>query len=130
MLQWQRSWLCGAVVLVALLCADNARIPVRIMTIAAIAFSVGFEYSFPVKRVRGILILSVLITTILYLFVSILSVSAYPPEYDSWMAYISDMGNLSWIKAVPAFYAAQYLIYALQLYLNGLTGICMMIRQD
>ena len=150
-----------AVVLVALMCADNARIPVHIMTIAAIVFSVGFtvcavialvrhnsafsyeplynedsgafgqivriaaispwafigfenvshfseEYSFPVKRVRGILILSVLITTILYLFVSILSVSAYPPEYDSWMAYISDMGNLSGIKAVPAFYAAQY----------------------
>ena len=105
MLQWQSSWLCGAVVLVALLCADNARIPVRIMTIAAIAFSVGFTVCAVIALVRHNsafsyepiynedLILSVLITTILYLFVSILSVSAYPPEYDSWMAYISDMGN-------------------------------------
>ncbi len=52
MLQRQRSWLCGAVVLVALLCADNARIPVRIMTIAAIAFSVGFTVCAVIALVR------------------------------------------------------------------------------
>ena len=86
---------------------------VRIAVISPWAF-IGFEnishfseeYSFPVKKVRGILIWSVVITTLLYLFVSLLSVSAYPPEYESWLAYIRDMGNLSGIKAVPAFYAA------------------------
>lgn len=57
---------------------------------------------------RGILIWSVLITTALYILVSLLSISAYPPEYSSWMAYIRDMGNLSGIKAVPAFYAADH----------------------
>ena len=66
------------------------------------------EYAFPVKRVRGILIGSVVMTTLLYLFVSLLSVTAYPPEYDSWLAYIRDMGNLEGIKAVPAFYAANH----------------------
>ena len=65
------------------------------------------EYRFPVKRVRGILIASVIATTLLYLFVSLLSVSAYPPEYESWFAYIRDMGNLEGLKAVPAFYAAE-----------------------
>ena len=86
---------------------------VRIAVISPWAF-IGFEnishfseeYSFPVKKVRGILIWSVVITTLLYLFVSLLSVSAYPPEYESWLSYIRDMGNLSGIKAVPAFYAA------------------------
>ncbi|MDO4804100.1 MAG: amino acid permease [Lachnospiraceae bacterium] len=88
---------------------------VRIAAISPWAF-IGFEniahfseeYSFPVKKVRGILIWSVIITTALYLLVSILSVSAYPPEYGSWLAYIRDMGNLEGIKAVPAFYAASH----------------------
>ena len=88
---------------------------VRIAAISPWAF-IGFEnishfseeYTFPVKRVRRILIWSVAVTTLLYLFVSLLSVSAYPPEYDSWLAYIRDMGNLSGIKAVPAFYAADH----------------------
>ena len=88
---------------------------VRIAAISPWAF-IGFEnvshfseeYDFPVKRVRRILIWSVLITTLLYLFVSLLSISAYPPEYESWLAYIRDMGNLVGIKAVPAFYAAEH----------------------
>ena len=88
---------------------------VRIAAISPWAF-IGFEnishfseeYAFPIKRVRIILIWSVVVTTVLYLFVSLLSISAYPPEYESWLAYIQDMGNLEGIKAVPAFYAADH----------------------
>ena len=88
---------------------------VRIAAISPWAF-IGFEnishfseeYTFPLKKVRRILIGSVLITTALYLLVSLLSVSAYPPEYPSWIAYIRDMGNLEGIRAVPAFYAANH----------------------
>ena len=99
---------------------------VRIAAISPWAF-IGFEnishfseeYTFPVKKVRGILIASVLVTTLLYLCVSLLSVSAYPPEYDSWLAYIRDMGNLEGIKAVPAFYAADHYL--------GRTGITVLM---
>ena len=88
---------------------------VRIAAISPWAF-IGFEnvshfseeYAFPIKKIRGILLCSVLATTLFYLLVSALSISAYPPEYESWLAYIQDMGNLSGIKAVPAFYAAQH----------------------
>ena len=87
----------------------------RIAAISPWAF-IGFEnvshfseeYKFPTKKIKGILLSSVLITTALYILVSLLSISAYPPEYENWMAYIRDMGNLSGIKAVPAFYAANY----------------------
>ncbi len=65
------------------------------------------EYRFPLKKVRGVLLSSVLVTTLMYIFVSLLSVSAYPPEYESWFAYIRDMDNLEGFKAVPAFYAAE-----------------------
>ena len=99
---------------------------IRIAAISPWAF-IGFEnishfseeYSFPVKKVRGILIGSVLVTTLLYLFVSLLSVSAYPPEYENWLAYIQDMGNLSGIKAVPAFYAAEHYL--------GQTGVTILM---
>ncbi len=99
---------------------------VRIAAISPWAF-IGFEnishfseeYAFPVKKVRGVLIGSVLITTLLYLFVSLLSVSAYPPEYESWLAYIQDMGNLEGIKAVPAFYAADHYL--------GQTGVAVLM---
>ena len=88
---------------------------IRVAAVSPWAF-VGFEsvshfseeYAFPVKRIRGILICSVLATTLLYLLVSVLSVSAYPPEYPSWLAYIQDMGNLRGIKAVPAFYVTRH----------------------
>ena len=95
--------------------SDAFRQIVRIAAISPWAF-IGFEnishfseeYAFPAKRIRGILIWSVLITTALYVLVSLLSISAYPGEYESWMAYIQDMGNLSGIRAVPAFYAADH----------------------
>ncbi|MDO4989400.1 MAG: amino acid permease [Eubacteriales bacterium] len=99
---------------------------VRIAAISPWAF-IGFEnvshfseeYSFPVKKVRRILICSVVMTTALYLFVSLLSVSAYPSEYASWLAYIRDMGNLDGIKAVPAFYAADHYL--------GQTGVTVLM---
>ena len=88
---------------------------IRIVVISPWAF-IGFEniahfaeeYTFPVKKIRNILIWSVVLTTLLYLFVSVLSISAYPSEYGSWLAYIQDMGNLEGIKAVPAFYVADH----------------------
>ena len=66
------------------------------------------EFAFPVKKTRSILVTSVVITTLLYIFVTLLSVSAYPPEYNSWLEFLQDMGNLQGIKGVPAFYAAYH----------------------
>ena len=47
-------------------------------------------------------------TALLYICVMLLSVPSYPPEYDSWLAYIRDLGNLKGIEALPAFYAARH----------------------
>lgn len=151
----------AATLLIGLLCASDARVTSRVMSVSVLTFIAGFvlctgvavlnhdssfnyapiftddsdalahivriaaispwafigfeciahfsgEYDFPVKKVRGILIASVIVTTALYLLVSLLSVSAYPPEYDSWLAYLRDMEHLNGIKAVPAFYVANH----------------------
>ena len=64
------------------------------------------EFTFSRSKVFKILVISVIVTSALYIFVILLSVTAYPPEYSSWMEYIQDLGNLDGIKGLPAFYAA------------------------
>ncbi len=88
---------------------------VRIASISSWAF-IGFEsishfseeYSFAAKKVRGILLASVIVSTVVYILVCILTISAYPQEYSGWLEYIRDAGNLQGIKALPMFYAVDY----------------------
>ena len=77
------------------------------------------EFSFPVRRSFRVLTVSVIATTLLYIFVTLLSVMAYPPEYRNWLEYIRDLDNISGIKGLPAFYAAQH-------YLGG-TGVWLLM---
>ncbi len=98
----------------------------RIAVISPWAF-IGFEnithfseeYTFKVTRVRRILYVSVFMSTLVYIFVTLLSVTAYPPEYSNWLEYIRDMGNLAGFKAVPAFYAIDYYL--------GSTGVVILM---
>ena len=86
---------------------------VRIAGISPWAF-IGFEsishgaeeYRFERKKIRGILLIAVLSTLLLYAFILLLSVTAYPAQYDSWLSYIRDLDRLEGIEALPAFYAA------------------------
>lgn len=88
---------------------------VKIACISPWAF-IGFEnishaaeeFSFERTRIHRILVAAVLSTTALYLMVTLLSVTAYPERYDSWLSYIRDLGSLDGIEALPAFYAARH----------------------
>jgi len=94
--------------------ADILQQVARIAFISPWAF-IGFEnithaaeeFSFPVKRSCRVLTVSVIATTLLYIFVTMLSVTAYPPEYANWLDYVRDLDNISGIRGLPAFYAAQ-----------------------
>ena len=87
----------------------------QIASISSWAF-IGFEnishateeFSFNRERSFRILLIAVVITTLLYIFVTVLSVTAYPPRYSSWLEYINDRGNLSGIEGLPVFYAAHH----------------------
>ncbi len=88
---------------------------VRIAVISPWAF-IGFEcishateeFRFDNRRIRGVLVISVISTLVMYLCVILLSVTAFPPAYDSWLAYIRDLDSLSGLEALPAFYAASH----------------------
>ena len=66
------------------------------------------EFDFDRRRVRRLLLIAVVCTLALYILVTLLSVTAYPPEYESWTAYIRDLDRLDGLKALPAFYAADH----------------------
>ncbi len=94
----------------------DAGILTQVVTIACIspwAF-IGFEnishtveeFSFKNTKIFRILVVSVIVTTILYICIMLLSVTAYPPEYSTWLEYIRDLPNLEGIRGLPAFYAA------------------------
>ena len=88
---------------------------VRVTVMSPWAF-IGFEcishgteeFSFSRKKSFRIMVLAVVSATLLYIFVTLLSVTAYPEGYGSWLAYIRDLGNLGGIEALPAFYAANH----------------------
>ena len=88
---------------------------------------IGFEnishsvegFAFPHRKSFGIMTAAVLTATALYIFLILLSVSAYPPEYDSWLSYLKDLGNLQGLKALPPFYAADHYL--------GSVGVGMLI---
>ena len=95
---------------------------VKIACISPWAF-IGFEnishfseeFTFPRRKSMRILTIAVVATTLLYIFVILLSVTAYPPQYANWLDYIRDRGNLSGLDGLPAFYAARHYL--------GMTGV-------
>ena len=88
---------------------------IRIAFISPWAF-IGFEsvshsaaeYHFEHRNMFRVLVISLVVTTALYIFILLLSVSAYPEGCASWLDYISRLDEFEGIEGLPAFYAAQY----------------------
>ncbi|MBQ6376742.1 MAG: amino acid permease [Lachnospiraceae bacterium] len=88
---------------------------VKISVISPWAF-IGFEsisnqteeFDFSHEKIHRLLVIAVASTTLLYIFITLLSVSAYPPQFSSWLDYIANLDSLSGIEALPAFYGANH----------------------
>ncbi len=76
---------------------------------------VGFEvtsfdtahYLFPVKRSRGIVLVSILLAGFAYTAMTLVGLSAAPEGFSSWQEYIGSLDALSGVSSVPTFYAAK-----------------------
>ena len=66
------------------------------------------EFNFKKDKLYGILVASVLMSTALYIFVVLLSVTAYPAGNESWLSYIRNLDSYSGLEGLPAFYAAHH----------------------
>ena len=88
---------------------------IRIAFISPWAF-IGFEsvshsaaeYRFKHSGMFRVLLISLVVTTALYAFVILLSVSAYPEGCSGWLDYIRRLDEFEGIEGLPAFYAANY----------------------
>ncbi|MBR6351845.1 MAG: amino acid permease, partial [Firmicutes bacterium] len=88
---------------------------IRIAFISPWAF-IGFEtvshsaaeYGFEYKKIFRILVISTAVTTALYVFIILLSVTAYPEGCSGWLDYISRLDEFDGIAGLPAFFAANY----------------------
>jgi len=127
---------------------------VRIAFISPWAF-IGFEsvshsaaeYRFKHSNMFRVLAISLVVTTALYVFIILMSVSAYPADCTSWLDYILHLDRYEGIEGLPAFYAAYrylgstgvYILMAslLALVLTSLIGmlralsrLCYAVAQD
>jgi diguanylate cyclase (GGDEF)-like protein len=86
----------------------------RIAAISPWAF-IGFEnishsvegFKFPLKKAFRIFVISIVATTALYVFIVLLSASAYPGFAD-WHEYIHNISEQQGLNGLPAFHAAMY----------------------
>lgn len=105
------------------------------------------EYRFKHSHLYRVLIGSLVVTTALYIFIILMSVSVYPEGCTSWLDYIRRLGEFDGIAGLPAFYAANhylgqtgvYILMAslLSLVLSSLIGmlravsrLCYAVAQD
>ena len=66
------------------------------------------EYHFKHRNMFRVLVISLVVTTLLYIFIILLSVSAYPEGCSGWMDYIFHLDEYDGIEGLPAFFAAYY----------------------
>ena len=66
------------------------------------------EFAFPRSKVFRVLLAAIATATVLYIFVLLMSIMAFPPQFDSWLEYIANRSSLSGIEGLPPFYVAHH----------------------
>ena len=64
------------------------------------------EYRFRHSNMFRVLVISVTVITALYIFIVLMSVTAYPEGCSGWLDYIRHLDDYEGIEGLPAFYAA------------------------
>ena len=75
---------------------------------------VGFEvtsfdtahFDFPIRRSGKILVAAIVMATIAYSVMAVISVSTVPDGFGTWQEYIGGLDQLKGVESVPTFYAA------------------------
>ncbi len=101
-----------------------------IVLLAPWAF-VGFDvvsletahFKFPIKKSRSIIALAILLSGLVYIVLSLVSISSVPDGYASWIEYIGNLHQTSGVVSVPTFHAAQAIMGSPGLMIMGITAL-------
>ncbi len=86
------------------------------------------EFRFSHKRTFAVLALAVVATTLLYIFVILLSVTVYPAQFGSWLEFINKLNDLGGgVKALPVFYAAHYYLGETGVYILAVSLLALVL---
>ena len=80
------------------------------------------EFEFSVRKTIAIMIIAIIFGGLCYVGINTIAASIVPNEYSGWYEYVSDIDNLTGVKAVPALNAAKELLG-----IPGLVIICMAV---
>ena len=112
----------------------------------SISHSAG-HFSFAHKKTFKILLTAVIVTTVTYILLCQLCISAFPEQYADWYEYLNSSESLAGLDAVPAFYVIHRYIgipgvvmFAIALFaiiatsiignIFALTGLCGAMAED
>ena len=92
---------------------------------------VGFEvtafdtahFRFPMKRSKGIIVLSILGAALAYIAMALISVSAVPDGFANWQEYLGALESLRGVSAVPTFMAAKSILGTAGLVIMTVTAL-------
>ena len=87
----------------------------RVITMTPWAF-IGFEsisqssknFKFAHKHVFKIFAASLIVSTLIYVLMCLLCISAFPEEYSNWYEYLTSTHQLSGLDGIPAFYVMHH----------------------
>ncbi len=92
-------------------------LPAAIITIVLLApwAFVGFDtasletahFNFPVRKSRRIITVSIVSGALIYIALSIISISSVPEGFSSWQEYIANLDLLNGIPSVPTIFSAK-----------------------
>lgn len=68
------------------------------------------EFYFSPKKTKGIMVLSILFGSAVYIVLNTITAAVVPEGYNNWVEYINDLNNLDGLISLPTFYAAKELL--------------------
>ena len=92
---------------------------------------VGFEvtcfdtahFRFPIRKTAPLIVSSIIAATFAYVSMALISVASVPDGFSSWQEYISGLGGLRGVDAVPTFHAAEAIMGPFGLAVMAVTAV-------
>ena len=82
------------------------------------------HYKFPSKLIKWVIAISIVLAGFVYGIMSAVSVAAVPEGYGTWQAYLADLSNLSGVRSVPTFFAANSVMGTAGLVITAISALC------
>ena len=86
------------------------------------------EFKFEHKHSFRVLAVAVVTTTLLYIFVILLSISAFPPQFGNWLDYVANLKDMNGgLKSLPVFFAAYYYLGNTGVYILAISLLALVL---